>query len=342
MEKKKSLIIVAVVVAVAVLVGVFAMNGNKEDNYPSRDINLTVPWNPGGSTDLTARAMADAMGKALGTNIVVTNTPGSSGSVGTLNVWKAERDGYNVLANGMLALTATPVMGYTDTTHRDWDFYLATFSPNVLAVTADSPYQTAQDLLDDMKARPGEVTDGTGGLGNSAHLAIEVFCNKTGLTYKHVPYEGGGKAITAALAGEVDFTSQQLVEMQDMFISGDMRALCNFTAEDITLENGVVIPSILKFAPEMADRMPMGESTGIAVPKGQPEAVYAALDKAFAEAMESQAFKDFCATKGFDIAAMGREEAAPFVEKLASVVSWTLYDCGVASISPEEFDIPRV
>ncbi|MCI8576551.1 MAG: tripartite tricarboxylate transporter substrate binding protein [Lachnospiraceae bacterium] len=342
MKNKKSMIAVVAIVVVALIAGIaYKQIGSKADQYPSRDINMVVPWNPGGSTDLTGRALADAMGKSLGTNIVVTNTPGSGGSVGSLTVQKAEKDGYNILANGMLALTAMPVLGYTESTHRDWDFYLATFTPNVLAVRKDSPYQTAQDLLDDMAARPGQVTDGTGGMGSGGHLGIEVLCAAAGLEYKHVTYEGGSKAITAALAGEVDFTSQLLVEMQDMFVSGDMRALANFTADEIVLENGTVIPSILDFVPQLADRLPMGETTGIAVPKGQPENVIAALDKAFDEAVKSEDFLAFCETKGFLVTAMGRTEAEGYIEKLASTVTWTLYDCGVATISPEDFDISR-
>lgn len=77
MEKKKSILIVAAIVVVVVVAGLIATNFfNKEDKYPSRDINMVVPWNPGGSTDLTGRALADAMGKNMGCNIVVTNTPG--------------------------------------------------------------------------------------------------------------------------------------------------------------------------------------------------------------------------------------------------------------------------
>lgn len=342
MKNKKSMVAVAAVVVVALVAGLaYQQFGGKAAKYPSRDINMVVPWNPGGSTDLTGRALGDAMGKSLGTNIVVTNTPGSDGSVGCLTVEKAEKDGYNILANGMLAMTAMPVLGYTETTYRDWDFYLATFTPNVLAVRKDSPYQTAQDLLDDMKAHPGTITDGTGGMGSGGHLGIEVLCAQSGLTYKHVPYEGGSKAITAALAGEVDFTSQLLVEMQDMFISGDMRALANFTAEDIVLENGTVIPSILNFIPEMESKLPMGETTGLAIPKGEPEEVLTALDTAFDAAMKNEDFLSFCKTKGFILNPMGREAAATYVADLASTVTWTLYDCGVATISPEKFDISR-
>ena len=102
-----------------------------------------------------------------------------------------------------------------------------------------------------------------------------------------------------------------------------------------------MIPSILDFVPQLADRLPMGETTGIAVPKGQPENVIAALDKAFDEAVKSEDFLAFCETKGFLVTAMGRTEAEGYIEKLASTVTWTLYDCGVATISPEDFDISR-
>lgn len=182
MKNKKSLMAVAGIVVVALAAGViYQQTGNKTDKYPSRDINMVVPWNPGGSTDLTGRALADAMGKSMGTNIVVTNTPGSGGSVGSLTVQKAEKDGYNILANGMLALTAMPVLGYTETTQKDWDFYLATFTPNVLAVRKDSPYQTAQELLDAMKANPDSITDGTGGMGSGGHLGMRCFARRQDL-----------------------------------------------------------------------------------------------------------------------------------------------------------------
>jgi tripartite-type tricarboxylate transporter receptor subunit TctC len=116
---------------------------------------------------------------------------------------KAEKDGYNILANGMLSLSTLPVLGYADTTPKDWDFYLATFTPNVLAVRKDSPYQTAQDLLDAMKAKPGEITDATGGMVPADTLALKCSAQRPP-SVQACPVEGGGKAVTAALSGEVD------------------------------------------------------------------------------------------------------------------------------------------
>ena len=79
-----------------------------------KDITMVVPFNPGGGTDLTTRAVADEMSKVLGKNISVVNTPGASGSVGTMNVWNAAHDGYTMLGNGFMAFVSYPVMGYTE------------------------------------------------------------------------------------------------------------------------------------------------------------------------------------------------------------------------------------
>lgn len=319
--------------------------GNKPsgaaDKYPARDINMTVPFNAGGSTDLTGRVVGEAMGRNLGVNFVVTNTPGAGGSVGTQSVLTAKLDGYTMLVDGMLAFTSMPVMDTLKTMPDDWDMWMATFTPNVIAVKGDSPYETLEDLIADMQARPGEVTAGTAGAGSAGRIAAELLVGAAGVEYKHVPYDGGNAAIVAALAGEVDFVPQLLVEMKDMLVSGDMRALAVFTEQDLTLENGTVIPSITTVLPDLAAKLPMGETTGLLMPKGIDEGILEKLDASFAEAMKDEKFLEFCATKGFDVTAMTREESAAYVNNLQSVVAWTLFDAGVAKVSPEEFDIAR-
>ncbi len=96
-----------------------------------------------------------------------------------------------------------------------------------------------------------------------------------------------------------------------------------------------------KAVPELKDSLPMGETTGLLVPKGVDEEILAKLDASFNEAMKDEAFLEFCDTKGFSVTAMGREESAAYVQELQSVVAWTLYDAGVAKKSPEDFEIPR-
>ncbi|ABX40983.1 tripartite tricarboxylate transporter substrate binding protein [Lachnoclostridium phytofermentans] len=345
MKNKKNLGLIAIVAVIAILALLWptiqGMLGEKTKEYPTRDISMTVPFNPGGSTDLTGRALAEPMGKILGTNITVANTPGAGGSVGSLAVKNAPTDGYNLLVDGMLAFTSMPIMDTLKTTYKEWDIWLATFTPNVIAVRKDSPYQTIDDLIADLKSRPGELTAGTAGPGSAGHIAIELLKSALGIEYNHVPYQGGNPAIIATLSGEVDFTPQLLVEMEDMIKAGELRALAAFTTEDIVIKDGPTIPSILKTVSNMDTYLPMGETTGLAVPKGLPENVLAKLDSTFESTIKDESFVTFCNNKGFIITGKNREESVEYLSKLSSVVSWALFDAGIAKVSPEELNIPR-
>lgn len=315
--------------------------GGATTDYPTRDINMTVPFNPGGSTDLTGRIVGEAMGNDLGVKILVTNTPGAGGSVGTQTVLNAKNDGYTILADGMLAFTSMPVMDTLQTMPADWDFWLATFTPNIVAVPKDSPYQTLDDLVQAMKDKPGEVTIGTAGPGSAGHLAAELVTGAAGIDYRHVPYNGGNPAIVATLGGEVEVVTQLLVEMKDLLIAGDLRGLANLSGEEITLEGGVTIPSIGDALPDLKPKLPFGETTGLAVPKGLDEAVLERLDASFDAAMADQAFLDFCDEKGMQPVGINRDKSADYVAGLQSIVAWTLADAGVAVKSPEELNIPK-
>lgn len=333
--------VIAVAAAVALVGTGCASDDGGGDNFPERDINVTVPFNAGGSTDLTARTVGEALGNHWGNEIVVTNTPGAAGSAGTQSVMNASQDGYTLLANGMLAFTSMPVMGTLDTLPADWDFWLATFTPNIIAVPADSPYETIEDLLQAMEESPGEVSAGTAGPGSAGHIAAELIATAADVEYRHVPYEGGNPAILATLGGEVDFAPQLLVEMQDMLIAGDLRGLATLSDEEVVLEGDIRIPTLADALPEIADILPMGETTGLAAPKGLDEGVLEAIDEGFETAMQDQAFLDFSADNGMDPVGIGRDESGERVADLQSVVAWTLFDAGVAENNPEDFDIPR-
>lgn len=329
-----------VLVAALAIACVFAQGGT-EAAYPNKNINLTVPYGAGGTTDLTARAIANAMGNELGVTINVINTPGAGGSAGSLNVQNAKVDGYTMLANGMLAFCTMPINGFTDKTFRDWDIWIATYAPNVIVVPKDSPFNTIKDLIEAIRNNPGQITAGTAGVGSGGHFGAEVVKMIAGADYKHIQYAGGGPAFTATLAGEVDFCPQLLAEYKDAIISGKVKALCTLSDTDIELAPGVVVPSVKNTYPEAAKFLPMGEVTGILIPKGLPEADLQKLDKAFAVAVKDQAFLDFCALKSFSVNPMGREESQKFLEGFASKACYILYDAGAAKLNPADFGINR-
>ena len=127
-----------------------------------------------------------------------------------------------------------------------------------------------------------------------------------------------------------------------MIKKGDLIPLAAFTTEDIVIPGGPTIPSISKFIPAMGAKLPMGETTGIAVPKGLPAPVLEKLDAAFADAIKQPSFKKFCDERGFIIMGVNRgPESAKYMDKLFSVVGWTLQDAGIAKVSPQSLNVPK-
>lgn len=313
----------------------------KEEKWPTKDITVVVPWNPGGGTDLTARAIVNEMAKELGVNIAVVNTPGANGSVGTKNAWNAKHDGYTLLGAGMMPFTSYQVMGYMDNGHKDWVVWTGAFSPNVLAVRPESPYKDAKSLLAAFKANPGAISAGTAGVGSGGHIGIEVVRRNSKIDYKHVPYQGGNPAIIATLGGEVDFTPQLSMEMTDMFRAGKLIPLAALSDKALEIEGVKPIPSLGNEIPELKKNLPMGEFFGIAVPKDAPPEAIKKLDAAFKKAMQSETMKKFAKDKGVVLVGYGPDESQKNLDKLASVVCWTLYDTKTAKISPEKFQIAK-
>ena len=313
----------------------------QEEKWPTKDLTVIVPWNPGGGTDLTARVLVNEMAKELGVNIAVVNTPGANGSVGTKSAWSAKHDGYTLLGAGMMPFTSYQVMGYMDQGHKDWVVWTAAFSPNVLAVRAESPYKDAKALIDAFKAKPGAITAGTAGVGSGGHMGIEVVRRAAKIEYKHVPYQGGNPAIIATLGGEVDFTPQLSMEMTDMFRAGKLLPLAALSDKALEIDGVKPIPSLGDQLPELKKNLPMGEFFGIAVPKDVPPAAIKKIDAAFKKAVQSESVKKFAKDKGIMLVGLGTEESQKNLDKLASVVCWTLYDTKTAKISPEKFNIAK-
>jgi tripartite-type tricarboxylate transporter receptor subunit TctC len=240
-----------------------------------------------------------------------------------------------------MPFTSYQVMGYMDQGHKDWITWTATFSPNVLAVRAESPYKDAKSLLAAFKAKPGAVTAGTAGVGSGGHMGIEIIRRAGKFEYKHVPYQGGNPAIIATLGGEVDFTPQLSMEMTDMFRAGKLIALASLSDKPLEIDGIKPIPSLGNDLPDLKKTLPMGEFFGLTMPKDAPPEAIKKIDEAFKKAMQSETMKKFAKDKGVVLVGYGPEESLKKLDNLASVVCWTLFDTGTAKISPEKFKIPK-
>lgn len=310
--------------------------------WPTKDLKLIVPWNAGGSSDLTGRIVTSNMEKVLGYKFSVVNTPGATGTVGMNDCFIDEHDGYTLIAN------ATPyshgILGLADWKPSDWDFLASFYVPGIIAVHKDSEYKTFDDLYNALKENPDTVTGGTAGVGSSGFVNMEklksvdpVFGN-----YKHIAYTGGAKAVQGTLAQEVDFTPQLSNEMVDLLRSGDLVALAALTEEDMEISGVGTIPSIKNFLPDTAAVLPCGDAFGIMFPSDIPDVAKASLEEAFMAAVKEQNVKDFGDEKGIiPLEGMTIESSNAITKSMIETVGYILYDSGVAEKSPEEFGYPR-
>ena len=173
-------------------------------DYPSKPIDLVVPWAAGGTSDLTARGLAKALEPTLRQPVIVTNATGASGAVGHNKVRQTAPDGYTLLFSS-LSFLGGYYMGQYPFNWQELDPLCSlTDEAVVVVVNAASPIKTLADLLKDMKARPGKVSWAYTGAGNATHLTAEGVRLAAGADFRGVPYDGGSQVRTAILGGHVD------------------------------------------------------------------------------------------------------------------------------------------
>ena len=333
---KRSLIISAA--AVLAIAGTQA----SAQNYPwkpDKPITLIVPWAAGGSTDQVSRVTAGEIEKALGQKVVVVNQGGASGSIGTRNAMQAAPDGYTWTAGAAKDLGTYVISGLLDTKINDWRLYLNVVNVSVLGVNNDTPYKSAQDVVNAMKAKPNQVSVATAGINSSGHAAIEAFTRALGVTYKHVSYDGGNPAVIATVAGETEMTTQLAVEQANMIRGKRLRALAVLSDKPLELEGYGTIPPITS---AVAGYKPDANYFGIFVPKNVPAPVLQTLDMVWKDVvMNSEALKKYATTNGALFAPAYGDDAQKAVMPAIQTTAWQLQDGGKAKVSPDTVGIPK-
>ena len=306
---------------------------------PTRPINLIVPWAAGGSTDQVTRVTAAEIEKVLGQKIIIVNQPGASGSIGSKNAWDAPRDGYTWTAGAAQDLGAYQSLGMLDVSIKDWHLFLNVANIQVVGVGAATPYQNVQQLLDAMKAKPGEVKVATAGVTSAGHNAMEAIARATGVKYRHVTYDGGNPAVVATVSGETDLTTQLAVEQAEMIRGKRIRPLATVSDQPLELEGFGIIEPITKALPGF--KMP-ANYFGIFVPKGVPDEVVKTLEKIWAEnIIKSEALKKYAANRGalFAPSAGAAAQTAVFPAVQANV--WLLHAGGKTKVAPDTLGIAK-
>jgi tripartite-type tricarboxylate transporter receptor subunit TctC len=306
---------------------------------PTKPINLIVPWAAGGSTDQVTRVTAAELEKVLGQKIVVVNQPGASGSIGTKSAWEAPKDGYTWAAGAAQDLGVYQTLGMLDVPVKEWHLFLNVANVPVVGVNAATPYQNMNQLLDAMKAKPGEIKVATAGVTSGGHNAMELIAKATGVKYRHVTYDGGNPAAVATVAGETDVTTQLAVEQADFIRGKRIRPLAAVSDKPLELEGFGVIEPITKSVPGI--KVPTNYF-GIFIPKGVPPEVVSTLQKIWVDHIQkSEALKKYANSRGALFAPVAGEEAQLAAAPAIAANAWLMFDTGKAKVSPDTVGIPR-
>jgi tripartite-type tricarboxylate transporter receptor subunit TctC len=274
--------------AAALLAGQsLAFQAQAQANFPSRLIRILVGAPPGGSSDVVARVLAEAMSRNLGQPVVVENKSGASANIAAQALVAAPADGYTMLLLQFSHLTNPALMssiGYDPAADLAMISQLTTL-PVVALTRGNSPLNDLQDVIKAAKAKDGELKIGSGGNGTSSHLAAELLARAAGFKYIHVPYRGGAPAFQGLLSGDVDLTFDFMTpSMMSTATSGRIKFLGAMQQERVATV-GSIVPAGEQGIPASAFIHPW---QGVAVKAGTPPQIIAKLHSSVTAALNNK------------------------------------------------------
>jgi tripartite-type tricarboxylate transporter receptor subunit TctC len=310
-------------------------------DYPNRDITNVVVWGAGGGTDVCNRVVSAEMAKILNANInVINKTGGVAGSIGMNYGFSRPHDGYTLTGLSESNVTAG-VQGGWDKRMNVWSFFIVGGSPDVLSVTASSPYKSLRDLIEAAKAKPKSIAAAASGAGSIHHLNLLAVEKGSEAKFNFIPYTGSAPAQNAAMAGEVTVVVTSLAEQQQLLRGGKLRALGMLIPNAFTVADLGTIPSAFDFYPGLSKYLPISQAIGFAVPADAPAEARSVLADAFKKALATEKVQDWAKENYYLLSGKTGDEAAKVFDMLESNFTWTLFELGAAKVSPADLGIPK-
>jgi tripartite-type tricarboxylate transporter receptor subunit TctC len=309
-----------VLCASLLLVGALFSTAAAQDAYPTRPVTIVVAFPPGGLADLVARPVAAALEKILKQPVVVSNKAGAAGAVGYQSAATSKPDGYTLL----LALSSISIIPEVDRLFARPPAYtrdqlapiaLLSADPTVLVVKASSPWKSVADLVADAKRRPGAITFSSSGVYGTLHMAMELFSHAAGVKLRHVPYAGGGPAVTALLGGHVDALASGPSVVIPHLKAGTLRALAGWGEKRLAARPDVPTLKELGYDAEFYIW------AGLFAPKATPAPVMRTLRDAARQAVADPEFKGAMAKLETPIHYLDADEFQKFWDKDAQALA---------------------
>ena len=326
--------------AAAFCTGALFAGGQSGGWRPSKPIRIIVPWEAGSSVDQVTRITAAELGKEFKARFVFENQPGDSGAIGIKSAMDAPKDGYTWAAGMTADLATYRILGLLDTSIKnDWDIFVSLGNVGVIGVSANSRYQTFDQLLADLKANPGQISVAAAGQLSEGHINMEVIRRFTGVNYKLAVYGDAKSAVAAAASGEVPVTTQSAAEQADMIRARRIRPLAVISDADMNLEGYGVIPSIKKSVPNFSFGL---NYFGIFIPKGVPPEVITAITRIWNEKISGSAeLKKIAQERSLVLSPASGDDAQDKAFGWYQPAAWLYFDAGSTAISPNRAGIPR-
>src|SRR5215467_9845805 len=311
--------IVAVFVLFVVLFDLAAWSFGQE-KYPTRPITIVVPFPPGGVADLTARPIAAAMEKVLKNPVVVVNKTGAAGAVGMSFVANSKPDGYTLL----MALSSISIIPEADKLFDRTPAYtmdqlipiaLISADPTIFVVNAESPWKNVKEFVEDAKKRPGQISYSSSGVYGTLHMAMEMFSHAAGIDLKHVPYGGGGPALTALLGGHVDTLASGPAVVLPHIKAGKLRPLAGWGAKRVA-----ALPDVPTFK-ELGYDIEFYIWAGLFAPRGTPAPVMRTIRDSVKQTVNTPEFKSAMEKIETPIAHLDAPEFEKFWHKDAKMLA---------------------
>ena len=278
--------------------------------YPDRPIKLVVPSPAGGPPDVMARLLSDKMAVALGQPVVVENRGGAGGTIGARSVLAAEPDGYTLLMGSTSTLLVAPSI------YKNAGYNAGSFAPvarvadsiEVLAVHPSVPARSVAELIAVAKSRPGTLNFGSAGLGTLPHIEGELLKARAQIDISHVPYRGGGLALTGLIGGQIQILFSTLTQMLPNIQEGRVRGLAVTGAARSKLA-----PDIPTMAESGFDQFVVTSISAIVAPPGTPIEIRRRLNQAVAGALKSEDVERSLSRMGGEARPASPEELATYL-----------------------------